>query len=520
MKISAVNQNLNNRIYFEQKTKLNNRKYKIYDINSSNLVSQLPPAQHNRHLLTFSNDTQKICSRSLLQNFLEQPFVRTYCVPSFKGFDIKKEADDFIKYQKAKRAANELFEYTQENPGTFILRFFNLDLLEGIQYKIDVFKDLTMKEIQYLSEGLHVIAVKRGCNHMCGHCYADAKPSNREMSYEDFHKIMDGFKTLRKRLHNIDIYGENFPSASGDLIFLSTELFYDSDCMDIVLKNNKGKEFDFTQLTTELYESMGRKSVFDTSGWYRNNTKMQKRAEKYAEFFSSKENMDMLNQFNISFNVFNASYIGSINALKKGNQEKAKQLRERYVSDMANVLFTFTPLLKSPKFSIIMRACDPRDKNTKYFRPEDMEELCYDVIKKLKEMYTKDLTGEQKHIKTYNDLRKNLELYIQKMSLIDTELNSSGRMQKFLKEHNIKSQTMQNHAEVTPLVIKEFKHDPRNAHILMQRIIDTDGRVYNMDYARFLKTEIQLNLEGKNTPTPKLANTVEDFVITKKNINK
>ena len=54
----------------------------------------------------------------------------------------------------------------------------------------------------------------------------------------------------------------------------------------------------------------------------------------------------------------------------------------------------------------------------------------------------------------------------------------------------------------------------------MQRLIDADGKVYNMDYARFLKTEIQLNLDGKNTPAPRLANTVDDFVITKKNINK
>lgn len=482
MKISAVNPNLNKRTYFEQKT--------------------------NANRLSYNTSAQ-----------ITQP-VQTYCPPSFKGFDIKKEADDFIKYQKAKRAADELFEYTLENPDSFILRFFNLDLLEGIQYKIDVFKGLTMKEIQYLCEGLHVIAVKRGCNHMCGHCYADAKPSNREMSYEDFHKIMDGFKTLRKRLHNIDIYGENFPSANGDLIFLSTELFYDADCMDIVLKNKKGKEFDFTQLTKELYDSMGRKSVFDTSGWYRNNPKMQKRAEKYAKFFSNEENMEMLNQFNVSFNVFNTSYIGSVRALKKGDTAKAKKLRERYVSDMANVLFTFTPLLKSQKFSVIMRAFNPKDKNTKYFRPEDMEDLCIDVIKKLKEMYTKDLTGEQKYIKTYNELREKLNQYAEKMSVIDTELNSSGRMQKFLKEHNIKAKTMQNHAEMTPLFIKEYKDNPRMAHILMQRLIDADGKVYNMDYARFLKTEIQLNLDGKNTPAPGLANTVDDFVITKKNINK
>ena len=79
---------------------------------------------------------------------------------------------------------------------------------------------------------------------------------------------------------------------------------------------------------------------------------------------------------------------------------------------------------------------------------------------------------------------------------------------------------MYNISYMYSVLIKEYKDNPRMAHILMQRLIDADGKVYNMDYARFLKTEIQLNLDGKNTPAPGLANTVDDFVITKKNINK
>ena len=77
---------------------------------------------------------------------------------------------------------------------------------------------------------------------MCGYCYADAKPSKREMTYEDFHSITDGFKTLRKRLHNIDIYGENLPYVKDQIIYRTTELFYDADCMDIALKNKKGRK--------------------------------------------------------------------------------------------------------------------------------------------------------------------------------------------------------------------------------------------------------------------------------------
>ena len=54
----------------------------------------------------------------------------------------------------------------------------------------------------------------------------------------------------------------------------------------------------------------------------------------------------------------------------------------------------------------------------------------------------------------------------------------------------------------------------------MHRLIDTDGKVYHMNYARFFPTELQLNIQGKNEPTPKLANLLEDCVLTRELLNK
>ena len=51
---------------------------------------------------------------------------------------------------------------------------------------------------------------------MCGYCYADAKPSKRAMSWEDFTTITKGLKTLRKRFSGLDIFGENFQISSPD----------------------------------------------------------------------------------------------------------------------------------------------------------------------------------------------------------------------------------------------------------------------------------------------------------------
>ena len=100
---------------------------------------------------------------------------------------------------------------------------------------------------------------------------------------------------------------------------------------------------------------------------------------------------------------------------------------------------------------------------------------------------------------------------------IETGLNSSGRMKEFMKDFNIKA-PMQDHTETTKRMIQDLKENGRDHKALAKRLIDTDGKVYHMDYARFFPTEIQLNIEDKS-PTPPLAN-LRDFVVTKEIINR
>ena len=83
----------------------------------------------------------------------------------------------------------------------------NLDKLNGIQEGIKVFDGLNMKEIAFVSQSILEVAVNRGCNNMCAHCYADAKPHIKEdethinkMSWNDFTNLTEGYKELNKRL--------------------------------------------------------------------------------------------------------------------------------------------------------------------------------------------------------------------------------------------------------------------------------------------------------------------------------
>lgn len=454
-----------------------------------------------------------------------EPYKNNSANLSFKRSVLTKlfdKAESYLEYKKAQKYADELYNYIVHKnlQDKFLFRHADMNKLEGLQYGIEAFKGMTMKEVQYTSEFLHIIAVKRGCSHMCGHCYASAKPSNREMSFEDFTTITDGFKTIRERLHGLDIYGNNIPASKKSPTYSTTELFFDADCIDIALKDKTGKEHEFPELIDMLHGSLGRKSVFDTAGWDLHNQKLQQRAERYAEFYSKPENMEKLCQFNVSFNVFNASYIASRKALANGDYEKAKRLKNKFLDNMANVLFTFTPVAQHKDFNILMRAFHPSAKNSSNFNSKDMSILKDNLLAKLKELYKKDFEGEQKIIKSQADYNKYVKIYEQKLSSrVDNSLNNSGRMKSFVDEHNIKDKSLQNHDEITPDAIKRLYPSDRLSTLIHHRLIDTDGRVYYMDYARIFPTEIQLNISGKNISTPRFGTLVDDVLITKENIN-
>ena len=141
-------------------------------------------------------------------------------------------------------------------------------------------------------------------------------------------------------------------------------------------------------------------------------------------------------------------------------------------------------------------------------------------IKKTKSKVTLIFENEKLEILFNGKSDVNLEvgqsIISDKMEVIDTGLNSSGRMKQFMEAFGIKA-PMQNHSETTPYFIEDLKQLGRYHHILAHKLIDTDGKVYHMDYARFFPTEIQLNINDKSS-TPKLAN-LQNFTITKALIN-
>ena len=108
------------------------------------------------------------------------------------------------QYKKAQLYAEEL----KKSGEIWDLNNWNLKKLEGIQYGIDIFEGVNIRQIYLLYKHLGMITTSRGCSNGCIHCYVDAKPTqiskNAEQisafSWEDLSSITKGFKTLNQRL--------------------------------------------------------------------------------------------------------------------------------------------------------------------------------------------------------------------------------------------------------------------------------------------------------------------------------
>lgn len=146
-----------------------------------------------------------------------------------------------------------------------------------------------------------------------------------------------------------------------------------------------------------------------------------------------------------------------------------------------------------------------------------MMSLMLEVTNKLNALYIKDLNGEQRYVKSASDIDTNIKNAFKKMGVIETELKTSGRMKNFLKSFGIKAK-LQDSSEIPTIIMNDISTHGRYHEMPIFKLIDADGRVYNMTYTHFFPTEIQLNVSNK-TPTPLLAN-IDEHTITSDMINR
>lgn len=429
----------------------------------------------------------------------------SFATPSFQALS--------SKYFKAK----QYLSTCNINPKTSLYDF-DLNKLDGIQEGIKSFLGLNMKEIAFFLSSVREFALFRGCHNMCSYCYADAKPPLKEnkMSWEDFKGLMDDIKELNSRMGFYVTTPIEQDETYGDYI----TPFHDADCIDIVLKDNNGEEHDFIDISKELYETTNRYVLFDTAGWFPNNKSAQERAEKFVEYFKRPENFKNKVGFNISLNPFHSSYTKSILLAKEGKAEKSNRLRDLYTTRMANVLFTFTPLLQHKEFQFNARALQNGTPGLEGFCEEDLNKLFNEIMKKLKELYVKDLNSDKKYIKSKKQLLDNLHKYKKRFDVY----NGIDYTEKLKKLSNTENE----HKTVSDEILTRNQDMVQNSSDIIDilkssaffGILDTNGKYYLKTFIATFPTEIELNLRTKGKSTaPIRPNLQENLIIDKNKIN-
>lgn len=438
----------------------------------------------------------------------------------------------FMGYSPKYLKARAYLDMVRSSVGGFEEKNFNiykLDLnkLDGIQEGINVFNDLNLKEIAFISRSLFSVAVKRGCQNLCSHCYAEALPPKKEteeyinkMSWDDFTVLTDGFKELKTRLGFNPVY-----PTKREGYYITP--FHDADCMDLVIKDNSNVEHDFIDIAEKLYDSIGVRPLFDTSGWNPKNKVIQERAEKFVKYYSDNKNFDKIDTFNVSLNPFHILNTKCVLERRLGNIEKADKLEDIYTTRMANTFFTFTPLLKNKNLGIVYRAVDNNFRYPDFegFKLSDLDDLTEKILRKLKKMYVADLKGEQKYITN----KKQIISCIKKVrnEVYDSKKQSyfmlAGRgIETFGKDNLYYPESMNKIIKGNKLFKKaKTPQDLLNVNSMWSSgVLDANGDYYMTTFYSTYPTELKLNFANKNKQTPPISPALQkDIVITKNVIN-
>ncbi len=410
---------------------------------------------------------------------------------SFKQAENLKESD----FKKAKAYLGGL-----KDCGDVSLEKVDLQKANGIQYGLKTFEGLNMKELAFMLKDLEILTVKRGCKNHCAHCIFNSEKTLKntdkqigKIDFDDFKNFLEDLKELNKRL------GFNLVTKDNEEDVI---LFFDSDGMDITLKDKNNKEYNYAQLNHMQYEATGKPGTFDTQGWDIDNKAAQKRAEKIVDYYKDDENFKEIYQLNLSINTFHKDIQESIKAEKEGNAELSQKKVFEYVDRQANMLFTFTPIIDKTKLSV--RVSDPRDRNTtndiKYYNIETQNLLNSLIIRKLGMMYIEDANGEKKQIKTMEEAQEKIKEWATKINKI-YGVTPKGRMTQFYKNKDDVAHRVKKMKNLKKL-LKE-KGSLKDTKITGQ--IDINGKFYIFDDPVSCPTGLQFNYKNNDKRTRDLA---------------
>lgn len=383
---------------------------------------------------------------------------------------------------------------------------FDQQQLEGIQYGLKTFEGMPFKDVYFFlsNMGEVTIPVIRHCSGMCPVCSVNGGPFDRQnknlvtrMDFEDYKNLTDDINEISERLqfycHEKELRKQEFGILLG-YTEPTTALFRDSDCKDVWIKDNKGIVHEFPELNSMLYEATGIKGLFDTAGWAPRDTKTQERMERFAEYFSDPEHLEEIEQINISLNTYHGIMEKALEYKRKGDLDSYNRAKKVYAKNIANAMYTFTPLLDSDKYHIFRKAI-PYTEREIYddYKPDVLCDIEHDVFAALKDRYKYDLINKNyKFVKNLFDV-SNI-MYKQKHIFfeLDTKISPSPINNIFSKLPSWEKKPITKESAIDEVLKKT------------NMFIDMNGKVlFENDYHVF-ETDMQLNFNNKYKQTKQI----------------
>lgn len=373
--------------------------------------------------------------------------------------------------------------------------------LEGIQYGLKTFEGMKFKEIYFIlsNAGGFTIPLYRDCAGRCAACYLNGRPKDNtsqleRMDYDDYKNLTQDFKELTKRINfdcrekGIQNSIRNFYLSSGEPL---TSLFYDSDSKDTWLKDNDGVVHEFPELNKMLYDATNIKGLFDTAGWSPKNTKVQERVERTVEYFKNPKHANEIMQINVSLNTYHGLMKKANDYKARGDIEGYHRMRNQYVKNVANAMYTMTPLLETGLYNVMVKCVDNTESDRFAPYKEDVcNELRDDVLETLRDMFLEDFhEGNTKFVKSYHDVPTLVEKHKEAMSVNNTYLSPSPKDELFsgLSNPNRRYIKYKKHVRLDE-VLKEADNV----------LIDLNGKVYFTNDEEIFETKTQLNFKNKD----------------------
>jgi len=378
-------------------------------------------------------------------------------------------------HQKISRYIKSLSQDTLA--GEFPLDKINIREIEGIQNGIELFENISMSEIKFITRNFSILNLARNCAGACSHCLRNASSGKvLTMLWDNLVRFTEGFEKLNERL--------GFDTLKGNKYMV---LHDDSNPPEFLLKDLAGTSHNFADMVKVVFERLGIPIETVTTGWNKSDLKAERAAKELVDYFVKTPESNAL--VSISVNPFHGLLERSRFYSNSGKPDSAVFFREVYTDRIAHTIETFMPVFQTGKGSLIYRYAPSGNETgaTATFK------LYREIYTKLEKLVGKDKLSEIEYLKPENFETGTPEHLIE----------AKGRGRKhFSPAENLKKQkeliTEKADWETIPADQKVS-----NTYKYTIKEVDIDGKIYARTTSEtVIPTGVQLNFIPQKTPQP------------------